>query len=373
MTKHFILGILGGLGAPELIIILLFFAVPLCILVYQLTRTDTETDFTVSASTKYAGFWFRLIAAFIDGLLIFIAATITWTIFDLPIPSDAQGPYFGQWYVFRSPVVWLFTWLYHALFEVSPWQGSIGKRLLGLRVTDKLGKSIGFWRASGRYWAKFLSLFTFYIGFIMIAFTKRKQGLHDKVANCLVVRPRSSHHELTKEIATHTSEQNRENSGDSAPCHQNMIDSVADIEKKEKLLFSSLKNNLISDTEYSVKSKQLKDEKVRIILERKKGEVKQAAIQNIAEKAKQLKDLVGAGLLTDIEYSSKYELLLKSEMQRLTELQSKQEVPKTSETKETSTKTAQVYPPTKSMVEADENIKRMEEVIKRLKDGKGEK
>lgn len=79
-------------------------------------------------------------------------------------------------------------WLYEALLTASSWQGTIGKHILRLKVTDQAGNRIGFGRATGRFFAKILSGMIMYIGFIMIAFTDRKQGLHDTLAGTLVMR-----------------------------------------------------------------------------------------------------------------------------------------------------------------------------------------
>jgi uncharacterized RDD family membrane protein YckC len=70
----------------------------------------------------------------------------------------------------------------------SSWQGTVGKRLLRLKVTDEAGNRIGFGRATGRFFAKILSNLLFCIGFIMIAFTDRKRGLHDMIAGTLVMK-----------------------------------------------------------------------------------------------------------------------------------------------------------------------------------------
>jgi hypothetical protein len=55
-------------------------------------------------------------------------------------------------------------------------------------VTDLDGNRIGFGRATGRYFAKILSALILLIGFIMAAFTQKKQGLHDIIAGTLVVK-----------------------------------------------------------------------------------------------------------------------------------------------------------------------------------------
>jgi uncharacterized RDD family membrane protein YckC len=58
--------------------------------------------------------------------------------------------------------------------------------IFGMKVTDLHGNRISFARATGRHFAKILSTMILFIGFIMVGFTERKQGLHDILAGTLV-------------------------------------------------------------------------------------------------------------------------------------------------------------------------------------------
>jgi uncharacterized RDD family membrane protein YckC len=86
--------------------------------------------------------------------------------------------------------------LYFAILECSPLQGSLGKKILGLYVTDTDGNRISFGRASGRFFAgKFvavgvpgLGIIYFMLSCIFAGFTPKKQALHDMIADCLVMR-----------------------------------------------------------------------------------------------------------------------------------------------------------------------------------------
>ena len=78
--------------------------------------------------------------------------------------------------------------LYFTLCESSTWQATLGKRMLSLRVTDLHGRRIGFGQANGRYWSKIISGLLLFMGFLMVGFDRKKQGLHDKLAGTLVVR-----------------------------------------------------------------------------------------------------------------------------------------------------------------------------------------
>jgi uncharacterized RDD family membrane protein YckC len=80
------------------------------------------------------------------------------------------------------------VWLYHAGFEASSAQGSLGKMALGIKVTDENGRRISFGRATGRHFGKIISALICFVGFMMAGFTERKQALHDMMAGCLVIR-----------------------------------------------------------------------------------------------------------------------------------------------------------------------------------------
>jgi uncharacterized RDD family membrane protein YckC len=84
------------------------------------------------------------------------------------------------------------TWLYHAWMESSEWQATVGKRVLGLVVTDAAGQRISFGRATARHFSKIITnMVPLAIGYIMAGFTEKKQALHDMIAGCLVLRRNS--------------------------------------------------------------------------------------------------------------------------------------------------------------------------------------
>ena len=85
-------------------------------------------------------------------------------------------------------IAWVVPWLYFASFESSSLQGAIGKSFLGLRVTDRAGRRIGFLQASRRHLAKFTTLVLGCVGLLPILFTERKQAVHDLLAGTEVVR-----------------------------------------------------------------------------------------------------------------------------------------------------------------------------------------
>jgi uncharacterized RDD family membrane protein YckC len=79
-------------------------------------------------------------------------------------------------------------WLYFALLESSAWQATVGKKLLSLTVIDNEGNCISFFRATFRHLARLIILpCTLFIGFLMIAYSDQKQGLHDRASGTQVV------------------------------------------------------------------------------------------------------------------------------------------------------------------------------------------
>jgi len=71
--------------------------------------------------------------------------------------------------------------------ESSPSQGAFGKMALGIKGTDLEENRVSFGKATGRYFGKIISALLLLIGLVMVAFTEKKQGLHDMMAGCLVV------------------------------------------------------------------------------------------------------------------------------------------------------------------------------------------
>lgn len=137
-----------------------------------------------AGSSPYGGFWVRLAAHFVDGIIIWLGAMVIILLLFLML-GTSSGDMAGN--VVMVLLV-IGGQLYHAWFVSSPRMATPGKRLCGLYVTDLEGHRLGFGHALGRNLAAFFSYLTLYIGFIMAGFTDRKQALHDKLAGTLVHR-----------------------------------------------------------------------------------------------------------------------------------------------------------------------------------------
>ena len=134
-------------------------------------------------TSMYAGFWRRVAAVILDGLIVGVVTVPLTLAF-----GDGDGYADAARSSAASSISAVVTWLYSALMESSAKQATVGKMALGIIVTDLEGRRIGFGKATGRHFAKILSALILGIGFIMVAFTQRKQGLHDILAGTLVIR-----------------------------------------------------------------------------------------------------------------------------------------------------------------------------------------
>jgi uncharacterized RDD family membrane protein YckC len=159
--------------------------------------------YAASPRVEYAGFWLRVLAYVIDnavigvGIIVVLIPLIFLTGLGAFLsrihPAEDMND-FGFFLIIgliflAATVSLIVTWLYHALMESSGWQATVGKRVLGLVVTDMAGQRVSFGRSTGRHFGKIVTnMVPALIGYIMAGFTERKQALHDMMAGCLVLR-----------------------------------------------------------------------------------------------------------------------------------------------------------------------------------------
>jgi uncharacterized RDD family membrane protein YckC len=144
-----------------------------------------------SQDVVYAGFWRRWAALFLDQLIIGIPLGVVFFFVSLAVGLSAGGQpdpakvialqlgLYAVWFAVAG--------CYFAGLESSEAQATLGKRALGIKVTDLNGQRLSFKHALGRWAGAAISYMTLYIGFAMAGFTQRKQALHDYLASTLVV------------------------------------------------------------------------------------------------------------------------------------------------------------------------------------------
>lgn len=186
---------------------------------------------------KYAGIWLRFQAAAIDRILVtataaIVSAGLCWylgekgtltewglnystnaidlivnsaictaigtTIFGIAIAAiwllvviSSSDAFSGEVYNIGILVSILFgfcfSWFYFIFLESSGWKATIGKRKMGILVTNEEGKRLSLAQANKRYWSKLLTSLTLYLSFFLAGFTKKKRALHDKIAKTIVI------------------------------------------------------------------------------------------------------------------------------------------------------------------------------------------
>jgi uncharacterized RDD family membrane protein YckC len=148
-----------------------------------------DARFVASDDVVPAGFVRRFAALFLDQLILAIPLFAIAMVLGLATGMAGQAnsePNVA--FVLLFYLVWFVVLvLYYAGQESSVHQATLGKRALGIKVTDRDGRRLSFAHAVGRWFSAALSYLTFYIGFLMAAFTERKTALHDLVSGTQVV------------------------------------------------------------------------------------------------------------------------------------------------------------------------------------------
>jgi uncharacterized RDD family membrane protein YckC len=129
---------------------------------------------------RYAGFWIRFVAAFIDGLILSIPQAI--------VRVFVTVANFGTMYVIASNVLsFLITWAYY-VFMTNNYQATLGKKAVGIMVISSKPERLTLNQVLLRETVgKIVSALTIAIGYIMAGFTEKKQALHDMIAGTVVV------------------------------------------------------------------------------------------------------------------------------------------------------------------------------------------
>jgi len=139
---------------------------------------------------EYAGFWLRVIATIIDTVLVvlitspMLISVYGWSYLDEEKSRTIAGP-----------AEILIGWVLPAIAVIVFWmrkQATPGKMVLSLRILDATtGNKPTSGQFVGRYFAYLVSMLPLFLGLIWVAFDKRKQGWHDKLAGTVVIKAKS--------------------------------------------------------------------------------------------------------------------------------------------------------------------------------------
>lgn len=136
---------------------------------------------------EYLGFWARAIASMVDTILV--------TVIAMPFFVMIYGKTFLSGELVLGPVGNLISWLLFPVAIIVFWltkEATPGKMIFSAKVVDaETGNTLSKGQAIGRYLAYYLALIPFGLGFLWVAFDKRKQGWHDKLAGTVVIRDKN--------------------------------------------------------------------------------------------------------------------------------------------------------------------------------------
>lgn len=145
-------------------------------------------------ATEYAGFGWRFLAVFLDGILVTVVSNLLGLVMGVFIGIGGVAAGIDEDAVSALAMLLGITigvgmaWMYEAFMVSSSKQGTLGKMAVGIVVTDMQGQRISFMRATGRHFGKIISSMILMAGYLMQPFTEKRQALHDMMAGCLVLR-----------------------------------------------------------------------------------------------------------------------------------------------------------------------------------------
>ena len=133
----------------------------------------------------YAGFWIRLGAKIIDGIILGLGDFVLALLLGLIARQDGTGA------IFMGPLLNVLTFgfnLIYVTYFLGKYSATPGKMACGLKVVRPDGEKITYARACGRFFAELVSSITLAIGYIMAAFDDEKRALHDRICDTRVIR-----------------------------------------------------------------------------------------------------------------------------------------------------------------------------------------
>jgi uncharacterized RDD family membrane protein YckC len=150
-----------------------------------------------NSEVRYAGFWIRVVAKFIDGLIVGIPIGLLYVIaiFGFGVtPMQRPGAVPDMSALFAQmgmqlgvQVIGMVLGGLYTVYFVTKYNATPGKMAVGLRIVMASGNRITVGRAVGRYFAEMLSGMICYVGYILAAFDTQKRTLHDHMCGTRVV------------------------------------------------------------------------------------------------------------------------------------------------------------------------------------------
>ena len=138
---------------------------------------------------RYAGILLRVIAGLTDLGVVWLFAWLASALLGMSFLAATPEQLADTTSLHTLNAIVLFcAWIYFAGMEASNLQATLGMAVMGLYVTDVTGDRAGFGRTTIRYWVRFVAIVPLFSGFIPILLTRRRQGVHDMFAGCVVLK-----------------------------------------------------------------------------------------------------------------------------------------------------------------------------------------
>jgi uncharacterized RDD family membrane protein YckC len=142
---------------------------------------------SAAVAMDYAGFWIRLAAYILDGILLLIIGFAVGLLLAVLGVVETPDTAAGEVDVV-SNLLGLLVGVAYTTFFLGRFGATPGKMALNLRVVRSDGSAISYLRAFARFWAEMLSGLLLLIGYIMVAFDREKRGLHDHICDTRVIK-----------------------------------------------------------------------------------------------------------------------------------------------------------------------------------------
>ena len=152
--------------------------------IYKTPEADLAAD-VHDADVSYAGFWLRAVASLLDSIwVVLMILTLGWMIYGASYLSSTALIQGWADFLISYVLPFILTLLFWA------WKGATpGKMILGMKIVDaETHELVPKGRLTLRYLGYYISMIPLFLGFFWVAWDKRKQGWHDKIARTVVIK-----------------------------------------------------------------------------------------------------------------------------------------------------------------------------------------
>ena len=150
----------------------------------DLTLPTSIEDYMILSKNFYAGFWMRFVAYLIDMIVIYAISSLLNTFSFGLLNKRLDFPILGEESL--SYVIVMFAYFISMTYFFSQ---TLGKMIMKIKVETNKGDKLGIMDVVYReVVGRLLTIFLAYIPYLAVAFTNKKKGLHDYIADTVVVK-----------------------------------------------------------------------------------------------------------------------------------------------------------------------------------------